>query len=513
MKYRILGMVAMVGMLLAVLLATALGQEETVLRVHQHLTARGPDAGCDCDGTELCTHLPLLIIDTGGQEIPGEPVLDEKGERLGYSTTADGSTEIWAKLSVIDGEETNHHPSDEPTMESDLLIHIRGNSSRYFDKKNYRLKLRTAAGSETPNDLSLLGMAPENDWALHGPFLDKTLVRNYMWMNISAEVMGYAPDVRFCEVILDGDCIGVYLLMETIKEDEYRVDLSDYQEGADRTSYLLLLDQAEEAAFLNNYTQYTYKTEFSVPYDNPTVVSEYSAYQVLYPQVEFQTPEVMDYIQRDISRVERGLYSSDMVAGIYDYASELDVDSFVDYYILQEFLLNNDAFTHSTYLYRDVRGKLTIGPVWDYNNMLNNYIVSFASDGLYLANRGWYGELMKDEAFVERVLDRYAQLRQGCLSDEYLLNYIDQTIAYLGPAIARNDQVWGYSYDPEQLDNYQRRRPDPGQSLESVNPGSYQEAVDWMKSFLLERGAWLDENLVSLRQYCHLSRNAAEWME
>ena len=275
----------------------------------------------------------------------------------------------------------------------------------------------------------------------------------------------------------------------------------------------LLLDKAEDTAILNDYTQYTYKTEFSVNYDDPTVVNEYSAYQVIYPQLEYQTPEVMDYIQRDISRVERGLYSSDMVAGLYDYANELNVDSFVDYYILQEFLLNNDAFTHSTYLYRDVRGKLTIGPVWDYNNMLNNYIASFSSDGLYLANRGWYGQLMKDEAFVERVLDRYAQLRQGCLSDEYLLNYIDQVITYLGPAIARNDQVWGYSYDPEQLDNYQRRKPDSGQTLESVNPGSYQEAVDWMVSFLLERGAWLDENLESLRQYCHLSRNASEWME
>ena len=513
MKYRMAGVLALVLMLLAAFAATAASSDSPSHRVHQHLTARQPDAGCDCDGSELCTHLPLVIIDTGGQEMPGEPIVDEKGDRLGYSTTEDGSTEIWATLAVIDGEETNHHPSDQPTMESDLLIHIRGNSSRYFDKNNYRLKLRKEAGSETPNDLALLGMAPENDWALHGPFLDKTLLRNYMWMNISAEVMGYAPEVRFCELILDGEYMGVYVLMETIKEDEYRVNLSDYEEGSAKTSYLLLLDKAEDTAILNDYTQYTYKTEFSVNYDDPTVVNEYSAYQVIYPQLEYQTPEVMDYIQRDISRVERGLYSSDMVAGLYDYANELNVDSFVDYYILQEFLLNNDAFTHSTYLYRDVRGKLTIGPVWDYNNMLNNYIASFSSDGLYLANRGWYGQLMKDEAFVERVLDRYAQLRQGCLSDEYLLNYIDQVITYLGPAIARNDQVWGYSYDPEQLDNYQRRKPDSGQTLESVNPGSYQEAVDWMVSFLLERGAWLDENLESLRQYCHLSRNASEWME
>ena len=74
--------------------------------------------------------------------------------------------------------------------------------------------------------------------------------------------------------------------------------------------------------------------------------------------------------------------------------------------------------------------------------MLDNYIRPFSYDRLYLQNRGWYGALMKDEDFVERVLDRYAELRQTYLSDEYLTNYIEETLAYLGPAIARNDEVW-----------------------------------------------------------------------
>ena len=147
-------------------------------------------------------------------------------------------------------------------------------------------------------DLPLLGMSKENDWALHGPFLDKTLIRNYMWMNISAEIMGYAPEVRFCEVILNGEYQGVYVLMETIKEDDYRVNLSDYEEGSDQTSYLVLLDDPDGNRILNNYTQYTYEMEFSTKEDDPEQVTSSTGIQVLYPQEEYQSQGVLDYIQQ-----------------------------------------------------------------------------------------------------------------------------------------------------------------------------------------------------------------------
>ena len=513
MKHRIAGLLAMAGMLLVVLLASAFGSDSPSHRVHQHQTARQPDAGCDCDGSELCTHLPLVIIDTGGQEMPGEPILNDRQQEVGYTTAADGSDMISATISVISDDSRNHHPSDEPDQESSILIRIRGNSSRYFSKKNYRIKLVSDSGDGSARDLPLLGMNPENDWALHGPFLDKTLLRNYMWMNLSAEIMGYAPDVRFCEVILDGEYLGVYLLMETIKEDDYRVNLSDYEDGSSETSYLLRMDAIEDGNSINDYMQYTFKMEFSVPQENPLQIISSSGIQVLYPQLKYQTPEVIDYIQRDVSRVERGLYSSDMVSGSYDYASELDVDSFVDYYILQEFLVNNDAFSRSTYFYRDVRGRLTIGPVWDYNNVLNNFFRSFSYNRLYLPNRGWYGQLMKDEQFVQQVLDRYDQLRETYLSDEYLVSYVEDTIAYLGPAVERNDQVWGFSYDPTQLDSFQRHTPRDGETLEEINPGSYEEAVEWMVEFMLNRAHWLDENIDSLQQYCHPSKTATQWVE
>ena len=185
----------------------------------------------------------------------------------------------------------------------------------------------------------------------------------------------------------------------------------------------------------------------------------------------------------------------------------------MDYYILQEFLANNDAFYRSTYFYKDVRGKLVAGPVWDYNNILDNFFRTFDSEGFMLSNRSWYGRFMADESFVQRVIKRYRYLRETYLSEEYLLSYIDEVLEYLGPAIERNDEVWGYSYDPNALEFGQYRHEDETHTLEEVNDSSHEEAVERMKQFLMDRGAWLDTHIEDLKQYCHPSKTAAERVE
>ena len=123
----------------------------------------------------------------------------------------------------------------------------------------------------------------------------------------------------------------------------------------------------------------------------------------------------------------------------------------MNYYLVMELLANNDTFSASTYLYRDVRGKLHIGPVWDFNNALDNFIVPMPRRGFLLSQRGWFAQLMADEDFVERVIARWRELRSGILSDGALDAYIDGTVAWLGSAVDRNFEVWGWSFDPDQL--------------------------------------------------------------
>ena len=490
-------------------------------RYHQHLEQPsgeelGPCAVCGGEA-DLCTHLPVICVDTGGQFIPGKGIFDSDGMLLSYETGPNGETEIPVTVRTVDGEGVWHHAGDEPSVTAQATFRIRGNSSRAFSKSSYRIELYENGDPEDGLDLPLLGMEPGDEWALHGPFLDKTLIRNYMWMNISAEVMGDAPDVRFCELVLDGEYQGLYLLMETISEGPGRVDLTDYRAGDAVCSYIVrICSRPNPAKTLDAFSFYTDRLD-----------SE-RGIELLYPTLDYQTQQVKDYVAADFSELEKVLYSSQIPQGDGAYKRMLDLDSFVDFYILQEFLAVNDAFSKSTYFYKDVRGKLYAGPVWDYNNVFDNFFVPLEMEGFILDQRGWFGQLMMDSDFVERVIDRWHSLRRDVLSEERLNEYIDQTIAWLGDAVDRNFQVWGWSFDPTQLGSLERREPNwwdvaqaseglgpeeqkqaAAQMVAALNPSDLDEAVDWMREYMNERGRWIDQNIETLRRHCQQSKNAS----
>lgn len=117
---------------------------------------------------------------------------------------------------------------------------------------------------------------------------------------------------------------------------------------------------------------------------------------------------------------------------------------------------------------------------------------------------------MQDKEFVEQVISRYRELRRGILSEESLLSYEKEIEEWLGSAVERNYDLWGYTFDPENLSKRERQRPEPesGETLQDVNPSGYREAVEWMMDYIVDRGRWMDEHIDSLQQYCHPSRFA-----
>lgn len=506
------GIIAMAGMAVCVLLLSVffqdLGGQAGVLRYQQHREqpseeALGPCGACGGAGT-LCTHLPIIHIETGGQTIPGRPYEGPDGVTAGYYTGDFGEEEILVRFSTISEEGVWHHGDDAPTEEGTALFRYRGNSSRWFTKGNFRLRTVEEDDPLTARRLGLLGMKAGKEWALHGPFLDKTLMRNYMCMNLSAEVMGtWVPDTRFCEVILDGEYQGVYLLMETIGVEENRLDLREYEPGDPVLSYLVRIEPyTNPGKVLDNFSHYSYRMEPG------------RHLELLYPGVANQTRQVREYVQADYNEAERMLYSVEMLDGSGSWQQELDMESFVNYYILMEFFGINDTFGASTYFYRDARGKLAIGPVWDYNNAFDNFLRPISSQEFLLSQRGWYAKLTQDREFVEQVISRYRQLRRGVLSEERLVAYEKEIEAWLGSAVDRNFSVWGWTFDPEQLSSRERQRPDPatGETLQETNPSSYKEAVAWMMDYIIGRGRWMDEHIESLRQYCHPSRFANQML-
>ena len=130
--------------------------------------------------------------------------------------------------------------------------------------------------------------------------------------------------------------------------------------------------------------------------------------------------------------------------------------------------------------------------VWDFNSACNGYETSQTEPQHFaLPIALWFNMLVKDEDFTERIISRYWELRESLFSDQALNTYIDETVTFLGPAIARNYETWGDSFQPAYDFLVPTQR----------NPRSYDEAIRNMKQFLKERTAWLDENIETIRQY------------
>lgn len=487
MKYKLAGALACLVVLTIALIPSDESMDGSKgPRVHQHIEAQSvTKTACSHEDDVFCTHLPLVVIDTGGVEIPGEPVYDKDGNALTeqYTVAEDGSTNITANMSVIDNRDRNNHTEDTADVKSLVEIRKRGASSRLFEKGSYAIRLVTEDGDNNPQEI--MGMDAHHEWVLYGPYLDKTLIRNYMCYNIAGEIMDYAPNVRFCEVILNGEYRGLYLMMETITagKDGARLDITMDKKDRTFSGYILRLDRGSDIELknLHPFSAYTLRT--------------LQEFNIVYPGTSNLNEETAESIRQDFSKFEKALYSYDY-DGSQGYKKYIDPKSFADYFIINEFTCNYDAGWLSTYVYKEAGGKLKMC-VWDFNSAWDNYQDENMGPGEFqMQNCLWYFMLTKDEDFIELVIDRYKDLRETFLSDEYLDSYIDETIAYLGDAVDRNYQVWGHTFSEE----YGLIQPT------ERNPRSFEESLEQLEDFMHLRGQLMDENIETLRQYCAESK-------
>lgn len=414
------------------------------------------------DGRIFDTHLPVIVIDTGGQRIEKD-------------------NETWAEISVINPSHSSSESDYITDFSSTAVIKYRGNSSfSTFDKKQYRIEFRREYGEEWNKKYSVMGMSPASDWVLNAPFLDRSLVRNRIIFDVSRELLSWAPDTRYCEVFLNEEYQGLYLMIEPVTNEEARLNLTDYGLVSGQTAYVLKRDRDDtEENVLTTYGTRNGKTsnQLSISFPTPSRLTE-TQYQ---------------WIERDISQIEEVLYSDLFDHPDYGYAAYIDVASFVDYYIINEFTLTTDAGYLSTYMYKDITGKLKT-TVWDFNNSFNNYPWEVKSNEMfYTSQSNWYNRLFQDRKFTDTVVARYRELRKGVLSEENQLALVDENVAYLGKAIDRNFEIWGYTFYLHLLSNDEEGN--------NRDPHSYEEAVQQLKRCIIERGDFLDQNIETLYQY------------
>lgn len=413
--------------------------------------------------------LPVIVIDTNGQEL----------ERY---------NEINAEMKVYENNHINNFKGTKPTLKTDIFINIRGNSSAEMPKKQYGIKLITSKEKERKE--SMLGLPKDNNWVLNGPYMDKSLIRNHLVYKTANNIMGYAPRTKYCEVYLntsgekeieDMHYIGVYVLIEKIKAGTSRVNLSKPINYLDETSYIVLRDYAKEHDTLLDTYSKTLMIEGSGRYSNQLICD--------YPKGTKLTEEKLDYINKDMDEIEKSMFRKSFKDPNLGYRNYIDVESFAQFIIINEFFRNIDGAARSAYFHKEIDGKLKAGPVWDFNLSMGNAEFSNAKtvDGFEIGIMPWYEQLIKDEYFVNEIIKEYKKLRKTYLKEENLFNEIDKIVNELGAAVDRNFERWPLVYEKNVY-------PNPS-NPETKN---HEEEIKQMKKFISDRAKWMDENIESI---------------
>lgn len=408
--------------------------------------------------------LPQVYLNTNSQEIPDEP-------------------KIIAEISIEN--------KGEITYEGLIGIEIRGQSSQMFPKKQYGFETRDSANEDI--DVSLLGLPEEEDWILHAPYSDKSLIRNALIYDLSRDIGRYASRLVFVELILNNTYDGLYILMEKLKRDKYRIDInklkSDENEGEDLTGgYILKLDKEDSYNQLNSFTS-TIRPPNSI--NNQQIRFVFDT-----PNEEDITDEQRNYIKSYINSFENTLNSNQFSDLENGYSKYIDVDSFIDFFILNELSNNVDGYRLSTWLVKDKNELLSIGPIWDFNLAFGNanYCGGERYDvWAYKFNERcsqdfwqipfWWNRFMEDPNFKNLLQQRWNTLRNNELSEDVILSKIDNYVNLFESSGSREANF--------------RRWQILGEYVWPNNfiGGSYPDEINYLKEWISNRLAWLDREI------------------
>lgn len=311
----------------------------------------------------------------------------------------------------------------------------RGNTTWEWPKKPYLIKLDKKA--------SLLGMPKHKRWVLLANFCDRTLMRNLVSMKVSSMTrLDWTPRCESVELVLNGKHMGNYLLIEQVRVDKDRVPITEMtpedNEGEALTGGYLL----ESDFHFNNEVQWTDPHGRGFWADFNTSIP----FGVKYPDPDDLTPQQLDYIKKYVYAAADAVYGADSRDPEKGYAAYLDVDSFVDYWLVFEVMGNHELGNPgSVFFHKDRGGKLKAGPCWDFDWGILSYKSSpQARTSLINRDAIWYSALFKDPAFHEKVRARFQELLPQLRT---IPAYIDELQMKLQASAGLNFKMWNPAQD------------------------------------------------------------------
>lgn len=421
------------------------------------------------------SNLPIIVINTVGNiTIPDEPKID-------------------AVMGIIYNGEGNLNNINDPYNEfyGNIGIERRGSSSQSFPKKPYSIETRAPDSSNY--NASIFNWPADNDWALIAPYSDKSLIRNVLTYKLGNELGRWAPRTKLCEVVLNGEYIGVYVFTEKIKQTQGRVDIDklEYEDTLGNQisgGYIVKIDKTTGGGIV----------AWTSPFAQAAPATGPINYQLHDPEIDTIHPQQLAYIQQYITDFETALDGPDYSDPVLGYEPFIDVNSFVDFMIMNEISKNVDGYRISTFYHKQhisEGGKLVAGPLWDFNLAWGNanycdgglttgweiYFNNVCGGGGGLNNPFHWNKFVTDPDFTHALNCRWQELRQDVLHTDSLLNYIDEQALYLSDAADRNFTKWNVLGSYVWPNNYVGN--------------TYQEEIDYLKTWTVDRINWLDANM------------------
>lgn len=330
------------------------------------------------------------------------------------------------KISNCENEDFNFEVNMKKSLneEGSVGLRLRGNTTMRRKKKPYRIKF--------DEKQSLFGLKSNKSWVLLADYLDQSHMRNYTAFSLASHFdnLDFTPTPNHVALILNGNFQGLYTLCEQIDEKKGRASVEeDFDLSVDKEFPFLV--EMDAKAHLEGITGV----------DNFNVID--------FPPVEIKYPEaderglldnqdvVFNYINEYINSAFTALRTNESVGVSFrteqlSFDDLIDIDSAVDYYLVNEIMHNNDSVSKSIYLHKEKEGKMKFGPVWDFDfSMAGEWNLPYSksyietSNNLYIAKYSKiFNTLLRNEEFYNKVSTRYNEQKHN------ILNIVDDLYNY-----------------------------------------------------------------------------------
>ncbi len=401
----------------------------------------------------LISKLPVIYIETENRK-----EINSKDTALKAHMKLQGNSEFNDASVLYDGE---------------TEIKGRGNSTWLAAKKPYKLKLDTKS--------DLLGMGKNKHWVLLSNPYDRSLLRNKLIYDLADDMGINSMSSQWVDVVLNGKVVGNYLLCEHVRIGSTRVDITDWDEIAEDAAKAIYkankdsmskeerdelaelleanMDWVTDGTVTYKGNTYTISDYYELPSTNGGYLLECfgleqpyflsgSGFGICVSKPEGIGKSMLSEIQTYYSAFEKAAQAKDFCAEYNGqkvrYSDLADAESFAKGFLLNEIFQNQDFLRASTYMYKDIDGKLFYGPVWDMDMTADNSSDVYSHNKWVCFLRGNIMQMLRDPAFLKIVYDTYREYRYTAIADLVKPNGdFDSAVDLIGESGAANDMIWG----------------------------------------------------------------------